>query len=361
MAAETPYGRSRLHLSKFGCLAVGLLGAGALVLFFLWTCTIKIPADRVGVRTQMTAEGVEKRDFDPGYVLRIPGFHIVRLWDITWTNLKETLQVRGSDQYTTTVDISVMLRIQPGKCHEAALHFRDEEHVNTLARNTLNKYANEILAQLRTEDFFNPKIRTEKAQEAQRAMDEQLRPYGIEIRHLLLRNIVYDPKFEAQLLQKQLAGQLKLLEMAKGQMAAAQTAAELIKSNAAAEVKRIDESKRQEISNLTADTERKISQTLQDAQLAAETLAAKAESSRRQKIAQADFLKANATAQGTALLSKAYERPGARYYFARQALEGLRLGEIEVNSTQFNPLDAERLLEALGLKPDERTPANGKP
>ena len=35
----------------------------------------------------------------------IPGFHKVRLWDPTWSNLKTTLQVRGSDQYTTAIAI----------------------------------------------------------------------------------------------------------------------------------------------------------------------------------------------------------------------------------------------------------------
>jgi hypothetical protein len=208
---------------------------------------------------------------------------------------------------------------------------------------------------MKTEDFYSTKVRDLKADETERAMNQQLSKEGVEIKNVLIRNIVYDPRFEQQLLQKQLAGQRKSLEVSKGLLAAAQTETELIRRKAEAEVKRIDESKRQEIENLTAETDRKIAQITQDAKLEAATIVAKAESGRRQQIAESELKKAAAQATGTAALSRAYTRPGARYYFAQQALEGLTLGEIEVNSNTFNPLDLTRLLEALGL--DLQAPA----
>ncbi|MCW8129469.1 MAG: hypothetical protein KIS92_03715 [Planctomycetota bacterium] len=352
---------SEFKLTKAGKAIVALVFLAILGIFLSWTCTEQIAANQVGVRTKLTSEGVEKVDYGPGFILAVPGFHIVRKWDPTWFNLKDTLQVRGSDQYTTTVDISVMWRISPGRCNEVAMNFRDEEHIEQLVKNTLNKYANEILAQMKTEDFYNTSVRNKKSDEAQKAMDEQLQPVGVEVRHLLLRNIVYDPKFEKQLLQKQLAGQRKSLETAKGQMAAAQTQTELIKRNAEAEVKRIEESRRQEIENLTADADRKIGQIIQDAKLQSTEVLAKAQSIRRQKLAQAELVKATAMAKGTEMLSKVYERPGAKFYFARQALEGMKLGEIEVNSSDFNPLDSERLLRALGLEMRAPAPVGHEP
>jgi len=340
---------NRFGLTRAGCMSVGLLFAVVLGVLISWTCMDKIPANQIGVRTVLTSSGVEKMDHGPGFIMAIPGFHVVRMWHPAWFNLKETLQVRGSDQSTTTVDISVMWRIAPGRCHEVALNFRDEEHIKQLVKNTLNKYANEILAQMKTEDFFNTKVRNGKSDEAQRAMDEKLKPAGVEVRHMLLRNIIYDPKFEKQLLQKQLAGQRKSLETAKGQMAGAQTETELIRKNAEAEVKRIEENKKQEIENLSAENERKIGQIIQDAKFQAAEVMAKADSTRRQKLAQAELLKASAAATGTELMSKVYEKPGAPYYFARKALEGMKLGELEVNSSEFNPLEASTLLRALGL------------
>jgi len=343
--------------NKSGYIAAGLVALLALLVIGLWTCTVKVAADKIGVRRVNTGKGVEERDYGPGYVLQIPGLHVVTLWDPTWTNLKETLQVRGSDQYTTTVDMSVVFRIEPQKCHEVAKNFPNEDRVEQRVRNSMNKFANEILAQMSTEDFFDTKVREGKAVEAQKAMDDTLRPIGIEVRYVLLRNILYDPKFEAQLLRKQLAGQQKSLEMAKGQLAGAQTQTELIRRNAEAEVKQIDESKRQSTENLNADTERKIAQLTQDAKQKAATVLSKAESSKRQKIARSDLIKATATAAGTAAMSRVYSKPGANYYFARQAVEGMRLGEIEVNSSTFNPLDSEKLLKALGLDMTVKTPA----
>src|SRR4029079_1828565 len=112
----------------------------AVIVIGILTCTTKVPANKVGVRTLLTSSGVEDRDYPPGYVITIPGFHQVHLWDITWTNLRETLQVRGSDQYTTTVDISIMFRIKPDCCHLVAKRYRDEDHINKMALNILNKY-----------------------------------------------------------------------------------------------------------------------------------------------------------------------------------------------------------------------------
>ena len=58
---------------------------------------------------------------------------------------------------------------------------------------------------------------------------------------------------------------------------------------------------------------------------------------------------AEATAAGTKALSLVYAKPGASYYFAQKAIQGIKLGNIEVNSSTFNPLETEKLLKALGL------------
>lgn len=331
-------------------ILVGFLALTLLFVLFLATCTSKVPANMIGVRTMLTSSGVEEKDFEAGYVMSVPGLHRVNLWDPTWNDLKEILPIRGSDQYTTQVEMSVIWRIKPGSCHTVALHFRDEAHVAQLVKNTLNKYASEILAQLKTEDFYNPKLRNEKALEAQKGMDQQLADEGIEIKYLLLRNIVYDPKFEAQLLQKQLAGQRKNLESAKALMAGSQTQTELVRKDSAALVTRITEEQKQEIANLGADTDKQVAILLQDAQKQASEIRAKAESVKRQKISQAELTKATATAVGVEALSKVYERPGASFYFARKAIEGMKLGDIEVNSNSYNPLDSRKLLEGLGLE-----------
>ena len=337
------------RITKLGCFAAIALALMAVAVIGLWSCTVCVPANMVAVRTLLTSTGIEDHDFKPGFVLCIPGFHKVKLWDPTWSNSYQTLQVRGSDQYTTTVDISVLYRIKPESAHIAAQNYQDYSHIEQSAKSALSKYANEILAQMSTEDFYNSKIRMQKAEETRLAMEKQLDPFGLEVKKVLLRNIVYDAKFEAQLLQKQLAGQRKSLEMALSQKATAETETSLISRRAEAEVKRIEESKQQEIENLKAETDRKIAQMIQDAKMESATLVAKSESQKRQKLAQAELVKANAAAKGTELMSKVYSQSGAQYYFARKALEGMKLGDIELNSNTFNPIDIERLLKAVGI------------
>lgn len=334
--------------SGAGCYAAVFVLIVFVAVLFLWTCFTRVPANTIGVRT-LSNGGIEKKDYQPGYVLCIPGLHQVKLWDPTWTNVYQHLEVRGSDQYKTTVDVSVILRIHKDKCHEVAGRFPGYERIKVRVLTSLSQYANEILTQMKTEDFYNAAIRDAKTAEMQRLMDKQLEELGLEVKSVLLRNIIYDPTYEEQLLNKQLAGQTRDLEEARTKQTIGETETELIGKQADAEVLNIKESQQQEIENLKADTDQKCNQIMQDAQLKAEAITAKAKSDKRTNTAKADAIKAEATAYGTKALSRVYAKPGASYYFAQKALQGIKLGNIEVNSTTFNPLDTEKLLKSLGL------------
>jgi regulator of protease activity HflC (stomatin/prohibitin superfamily) len=320
----------------------------AIFVFGIFFCVTKVPANRFAVRTRLTGSGLEKKDYPPGYVVCIPGFHNVALWDTTWSNLKVQLPIRASDQYTTTVDVSVLWRVAIGKCYIAAGKYRNEEHAEQLVRQTLSKHANEILATLKTEDFYSSDKRIAMSKQTEAAMRAALSEDGLEITNLLLRNIVFDPKFEAQLLAKQLAGQQKDLSTAKGLMATAQTQTQLIQQSAQNAVKTINAEKEQEIQNLSAAMARDINNIAQDAAKKANEIVSKAKSDRRQKEAQAQYLKASAQALATNLLAKAYEQPGAPMYFATKAIESMKIDTIEINSSSFNPLETARMMEALG-------------
>src|SRR6185295_14264834 len=106
----------------------------------------------------------------------------------------------------------------------------------------------------------------------------------------------------------------------------------------------------QEMANLNAETDQKINMITQDANVRAAEIMNKATAEKRKKMAEAERLRNEATAYGTAALSKVYARPGASFYFAQKSLQGLKLGNVEVNSSTFNPLEADRLLRALGLE-----------
>lgn len=341
MADSTPSG-------KGGCIAaiIFALLIGGIIL--LSTFFVKVPPNAVGVRTRLSG-GIEQVDFKPGYVLRIPGVHAVRLWDPTWTNWYRPTQVRGSDQYVTSVDVSAIFRIAPDKCHVIAGQFADYSGIEQRVDQLISLYANEILTKMNTEDFYNAKKREDNTKLMEEGMRGDLTKMGLELKSVLLRNIAYDKTFEEQLRKKQLAAQTKSLEEALTKQAVGEMDTELIEKKAKATVDSMMEKNKQEQESMKAETDREAAKLVQLAEQEAAKLTVAATSKKRQAEAEADLLRAKATAAGVAALSKVYAQNGAKYYFAQKALESLKLGQIEVNSTQFNPLDSEKLLKALGL------------
>ncbi len=253
----------------------------------------------------------------------------------------------------------MIFRIHKDKCWEVAGKFQDYARIESRVKTSLSQYANEILTQMKTEDFYNAKIRDERTEQMQKLMDTQLEELGLEIKSVLLRNINYDATYELQLLNKQIAGQERELAVSKTKQTLGETETELIGKQADADVLNIKEGMDQEISNLKAEMEQTSNKISQDAQLKAEAITAIAKSEKRTKTAKADLLKAEATAFGTSALSRVYAKPGANYYFAQKALQGIKLGNVELNSTAFNPLEMEKLLKALGL--DIRLPQSQVP
>lgn len=331
-----------------GCLGASIVAALFVCVIVFWSCFVKVPANAVGVRTNANG-GVEKKDFPPGFVLCVPFLHTVRLWDPTWTNTYQHLNIRSSDQYITTVDVSVIFRIMPDKCHEIVSKFPDYSRIEQFVNFSLSNHANEILIKLKTEDFYNADVRDKATLDLKAKIEAQLTPEGLEVKSVLLRNIVYDKNYEELLIKKQIAGQTLSLETSKTEQTKGEMETEKIEKETEAEVTKIDEGTKQEVENRIAQNMQDTNMMLQDAQLEAAKLTAKATSENRVKKSEAELLRANATAFGISALSKVYSKPGANFYFAQKALQGLKLGNIEVNSSLFNPLETEKLLKSLGL------------
>ena len=331
-----------------GCTAAAIVAIAFCGVLFLWMCFTKVPANAIGVRTNING-GIEQMDFKPGYVMAIPFLHTVRLWDPTWTDVFQQLPVRSSDQYLTIVDVSVVFRIKPGKCYEVAGSFKLYSEIEQNVKLSLGNFANKILIKMKTEDFYNAEIRDKATAELKSAMDEQLEKWGLEVKSVLLRNIKYDENYETLLLNKQKAGQTLSLETSKTEQVKGEMETEKIRKEAEAEVAKLKEGITQDVANRTAVNEQEANNLLQDAMLESAVITAKATADNRVKKSEAELLRSSATAYGVAAMSKVYAKPGASYYFAQKALQGLKLGSIEVNSSTFNPLETEKLLKALGL------------
>lgn len=184
----------------------------------------------IGVR-QSAASGVLDDDLGPGWHWRIPGLHkMIRLpssyfiLDFTLDNNKPVV-IRTKDNNTVELDVSVPIRIKPGKAYalvEAGNHAMDGANhyrYQRLAEETLTSVLREQMAVLDSIGFFSTDRRLEASASALKMLNKQLEPMHLEAEAVLVRAVRYRPDFEKQLQQIQLNEQNKLLDAAAQKLA----------------------------------------------------------------------------------------------------------------------------------------------
>jgi regulator of protease activity HflC (stomatin/prohibitin superfamily) len=318
----------------------------------------KVPVDRVGVKIlQIGGGGVIEEDFAPGYVLCVPGLHRIELLDSTlqfYTIAEDgdtghALNLRGSDQFITKVDVTIVYRLKPGEAHKALLRHGGSEAF----KKRLHSFAhNDLVAELgklETEDFYNVSKRAGQSQKALLRMNEHLTGEHIEVIDVLIRKLEYDQDFEAKLLDKQLLEQKQQLEVSKAGLEKEKETTEKIRKGTEAQVAATLQELESESKVRAATAEAQVAQIEADAEFFAKSLLASAENYKRQKVAEGELLRTQAKAKGDEALNKAYSGFGGELYLVRQMVDQLEFGDIEVNTNRVNPFAVDELLEMLGV------------
>lgn len=184
----------------------------------------------IGVR-QSAASGVLDDDLGPGWHWRIPGLHkMIRLpssyfiLDFTLDNNRPVV-IRTKDNNTVELDVSVPIRIKPGRAHalvEAGNHAMDgvsTYRYQRLAEETLTSVLREQMAVLDSIGFYSTDRRLEASASALKMLNKQLDSMHLEAESVLVRAVRYRPDFEKQLQQIQLNEQNKLLDAAAEKLA----------------------------------------------------------------------------------------------------------------------------------------------
>ncbi len=178
----------------------------------------------VGVRYN-NALGLLEADLSPGYHFELLGLQ--RIWSLPTKYLfltyadQDTLNIRTKDNNTVTVDVSVPIRIQPGKAHlvmKAGNHITDASGAPRycrLASDTTVGVLREHLAQLQSSDFYNTTRRLEVGAETLTILNKELAPFHVEAQTVLIRASYFRPEYEEQLAEIQLNEQNKLLDGAR--------------------------------------------------------------------------------------------------------------------------------------------------
>ncbi len=164
----------------------------------LSTCVRKIPLDKVGVITNNFGGGVAEHDLDAGYVWLWPGMQTLSLWDPTVQviHLERTpradtrVNIRGKDQYTTQLDMTVIFRIGREAPSGKTLAWRvartlgSMEKLRDITLSTSNKVIWEVMSDLATEEFYATDKRGEHADRAKTTLQKTLLENGVQVEPL---------------------------------------------------------------------------------------------------------------------------------------------------------------------------------
>ena len=251
--------------------------------------------------------------------------------DLEGHRLAPGINIQTSEGYTVQVDVTVLYRIAdalkvmttigPGRLFE-------DSAVIPRAQQDLRR----ALGELDAEDFYRGTKRTQKAHEAQIALEAELKDKGIEILQVLVRKYSYDQRYQQAIEQRKIQDQTVYKNEAEAKAATANAAKNKIVAEGAASVQ-------VELARGEAEVKK---------------LEAQADLYRRTKAAAGDLLVKLAEAQGLELENQALRGVGSENMVGLRMAEALRGTRVIVLPTDgegaMNPLDLKTLLKRFDVK-----------
>lgn len=330
------------------------------VILLVSLCIQKVPLHRVGVVIDNFGGGVAQEDRTPGYIWIWPGAQTLTLWDPTIQVIHLDLgpegdrrvHIRGKDQYTTHLDMTVLFRISrdaQGATHawRAAKKLGSMDRLREIVTRNSNKVIWEVMSDLATEDFYNVAVRNAHADRARETLASALEEEGVEVLDVLVRKIDYDASFEARLLEKQLLEQEQLLQSSLAKAEKEKQVTEKIEKETGAMVKKIAEQREKEVKTILAEKEKKLREIEGDVSLYTLQVDSEAERYETEKLSQGRLLMARARAKGEEAINKAYQRSGGEFLLGKKMVEAIEFGDLEINTNLWNPFDTEATLRKL--------------
>ena len=213
-------------------LLIVVVGGGGVAAFFMLEYVrpneFGIKVVKIGIE-----RGVQKQIYAPGLHLVLPfGFEemdrlpkdiqVLELTNNPKTAATESHQnaahIQTSDGFYVDVDVSILYRIVnpymvfttigPGKLYETRGIIPRAE---PLLKDTLGE--------LTTEEFYNSPLRVERAEAAKALLNEELKPKGIEVKHVLVRYFYYSDEIQKNIEEKKLKDQLVFKNQAEARAA----------------------------------------------------------------------------------------------------------------------------------------------
>ena len=245
---------------------------------------------------------------------------------------KDDLRFKTRDGNDIETDVTVRWRIDPSR---AALIWQSvapdtASLKERIVRPQARTYVRDVLNRLDSEEYYNPDLRFAAASDATKVLAAQLRPYGIVVENVLLRDFSFKPDYQALInKRKEAEKQAEKLE--------AQILATL-------------ESNKANLQQKTAELTEQLTKTQGDFEQAKR--AADAYLVRRNQEAQATLTEKNALAQGVRRERAALNGSAGDAYVSLQLIEALQKKEIRQIPKLPNGnviIDGNKLLQQLGV------------
>jgi hypothetical protein len=265
------------------------------------------------------------------------------------------VNIRGRDQYTTQLDMTVIFRIRREAETEQTQAWRvartlgSMEKLRDITLSTSTKIIWEVMSDLATEEFFSTEKRAAHADRARDTLQRTLLENGVQVDVLdvLVRKIDYDQNFESRLLEKQLLEQDQLLQTSLARAEVEKQVTEKIEKETQATVKRITEERQKAVKTLLAEKEKKLRQLEGDTELYTTEVTSGAQRYLKERSADGNLLLDQARAKGEEAINAAYRQAGGDYLLGKKMIENIEFGAIEINTNQWNPFDIEETLRKI--------------
>ncbi len=348
---------------------------GLLVVVTLLASVQKVPLNHVGIVTDNFGDGVQQTDREPGYHFIIPGVQTMSLWDPTAQviHLEQVqptggergfssysgrpgsdtrVHIRGKDQYTTHLDMTVIYRIRrdaAGKTQAWAVAKKlgSMEKLHEIVMRNSTKVIWEVMSDLSTEEFYDTDRRVKHSDKAWKVLDEALTEEGVEVLDVMVRKIDYDANFEARLLEKQLLEQDQLLQSSLAKAEKEKQVTEKIQKETEAMVKQISGEREKEVKTILAEKDKTLRQIEGDTNLYTTGILSGVRRYMTERIAEGDLLVAKARAKGEEAINAAYLQAGGDFLLGKKMIENVEFGQIEINTNQWNPFDIQETLRKI--------------
>jgi regulator of protease activity HflC (stomatin/prohibitin superfamily) len=328
--------------------------------------TVDIPIGRVGVRIQqygiLGKRGVVKTDFGPGWHRDLGPIDSWVTYDSTVQTLEMTqnktrgaqlgqddVKVQSVDGNKISLDVTVKYRIAEGMAHKVYEDTGAGTKYRAIVRNEAEKACMGRFGQMTTEEFYEPEQKRRRSQEVLEELTASLEDNYIEVIDVLIRNVEFDPKYEAKIRSKKLADQEVELNKSMAEAERMRGKTQVIEAETTKLIEIITKEKEAELIKMQAQTDLDIAKIEAQYKKYSTEKMADADLVMAQKQASGQRLVKESEAEGERLRNEALAGAGGEIIVALEAAKNLQLSDVTISTLEVDLLDVEGMAEKLGV------------